>query len=96
MSLTKKEWTPDEAEKWTKEDTIAVILSPLVYIMLMIGTALSMLLITAGFVILAVGILTLIVMVRAINPKLTVVSRDYEEKQKQYLEELEKKIKWED
>jgi len=96
MSITKKEWTPDEAEKWTKEDTIAVILSPLVYIMLMIGTALSMLLITAGFVILAVGILTLIVMVRAINPKLTVVSRDYEEKQKQYLEELEKKIKWED
>ena len=96
MSLTKKEWTPDEAEKWTKEDSIAVLLSPIVYIMLMIGTALSMLLITAGFVILAVGILTLIVMVRAINPKLTVVSRDYEEKQKQYLEELEKKIKWED
>jgi len=96
MSLTKKEWTPDEAEKWTKEDSIAVLLSPIVYIMLMIGTALSMLLITAGFVILAVGILTLIVMVRAINPKLTVVSREYEEKQKQYLEELEKKIKWED
>ncbi len=96
MSLTKKEWTPDEAEKWTKEDSIAVLLSPIVYIMLMIGTALSMLLITAGFVILAVGILMLIVMVRAINPKLTVVSRDYEEKQKQYLEELEKKIKWED
>jgi len=40
MSLTKKEWTPDEAEKWTKEDSIAVLLSPIVYIMLMIGTAL--------------------------------------------------------
>lgn len=96
MGFIQRKWAPRDAEKWTKEDTITVIISPLIYVALMIGVALSMLLIPAGFVILGAGIILLLVMIYIINPKLTAVSEDYERKQKSYLEDLDKKIKWED
>ncbi|MCP5046974.1 MAG: hypothetical protein GY940_07360, partial [bacterium] len=49
-----------------------------------------------GFILVAVGILLTLVMVYIINPKLSVISQDYEKKQAQYLEELEKQVKWEE
>ena len=96
MGFIRRQWTPKDAENWTKEDTITVIISPLIYVALMIGMVLSLLLIPAGFVILAAGILLLLFMIYVINPKLSAVSEEYERKQKNYLEDLDKKIKWED
>lgn len=96
MSFIRRQWTPKDAENWTKEDTITVIISPLIYVALMLGVVLSLLLIPAGFVILAAGILLLLFMIYVINPKLSAVSEEYERKQKNYLEDLDKKIKWED
>ncbi len=96
MSFIRRQWTPKDAENWTKEDTITVIISPLIYVALMLGVMLSLLLIPAGFVILAAGVLLLLFMIYVINPKLSAVSEEYERKQKNYLEDLDKKIKWED
>ena len=62
----------------------------------MIGVALSIMLIKIGFVMLAVGIVLLLVMIYIINPKLSAISEGYEEKQKHYIEELEKKVRWEE
>lgn len=96
MAFIRRHWTPKEADEWTKEDLITVIISPVIYCLLTIGVALSALLIPVGFVLLILGILLTLVMIYIINPKLSVISEDYEKKQKQYLEELEKKVKWED
>jgi len=96
MPFIRKHWTPKEADEWTREDTIAVIISPLVYILLMVGTALSMFVMWQGFVILAAGVILMLVMIRIINPKLSSVSEAYEKKQKGYIEELERTIKWEE
>ncbi|MFA4949191.1 MAG: hypothetical protein WC674_11895 [Candidatus Krumholzibacteriia bacterium] len=96
MPFIRRQWTSKEADEWTREDTITVIISPLVYVLLMIGTALSMFLIPAGFVILGAGIILMLVMIWIINPKLTSVSEGYEKKQKGYIEELERTIKWEE
>lgn len=96
MPFIRRQWTPKEADEWTREDTITVIISPLVYILLMIGTALSVLLIPVGFVLLAAGVILMLVMIRIINPKLSSVSEAYEKKQKGYIEELERTIKWEE
>jgi hypothetical protein len=96
MPFIRRQWTPKEADEWTREDTIAVIISPLVYILLMVGTALSMLVMWQGFVILAAGVILMLVMIRIINPKLSSVSEAYEKKQKGYIEELERTIKWEE
>jgi hypothetical protein len=96
MPFIRRRWTPKEADEWTREDTIAVILSPLVYVLLMLGVALSVLLVPAGFVILAAGVILMVVMIWIIDPKLSSISRGYEEKQKEYMEELEREIKWEE
>jgi hypothetical protein len=95
MSLIKRTWTAEEADHWTKEDYITFVISPLVYVLLMIGAALSLLLLWYGFLILALGIILLLVMIWIIDPKLKAISADYEEKQKNYLEDLEKIERWE-
>jgi hypothetical protein len=94
--LKRKRWSAKEADEWSKEDTITIIISPLIYVMLLVGGALSALLVPAGFVILAAGVVLLVVMVRIIDPKLSAVSEAYEKKQKEYIEELERKVKWEE
>jgi dipeptide/tripeptide permease len=96
MPFIRRQWTPREAEKWTREDTITVIISPLVYVLLMIGTALSMFAMWQGFVILGAGVILMLVMFWIINPKLTSISGEYEKKQKGYIEELERTVKWEE
>jgi len=96
MGAIKRKWTAKDADEWSKEDTLTIILSPLIYMALMIGIALSALLIPLGFVILAAGVVMIVVMVYIINPKLSAVSEEYEKKQKQYLQNLDKKIKWEE
>ena len=96
MPFIRRKWTSKEAEEWTREDTIAVVISPLVYVLLMLGVALSMLLIPIGFFVLGAGVILMLVMIWIINPKLSSVSEGYEKKQKEYIEELERKIKWEE
>ncbi|MCX5753881.1 MAG: hypothetical protein NTW97_09615 [Candidatus Krumholzibacteria bacterium] len=96
MPFIRRQWTSREADEWTREDTITVIISPLIYVLLMIGTALSMLGMWYGFVILATGIVLMLVMIWIINPKLSSVSEGYEKKQKGYIEELERSVKWEE
>jgi antibiotic biosynthesis monooxygenase (ABM) superfamily enzyme len=96
MSIIRRRWSPKEAEEWTREDTITIVLSPVVYVLLMIGTALSVFLMPLGFVILGAGVILLLLMIWIINPKLSSISEGYEKKQREYLEELERKIKWEE
>ncbi|MBN2423540.1 MAG: hypothetical protein JXR46_07555 [Calditrichaceae bacterium] len=96
MSFIKRQWTAAEADEWKKEDWITIIISPLAYIFLTIGTGLSFLLLPIGFIALAVGIILIVLMHWIIDPKLKTISSDYEKKQKAYLEELENKTRWEE
>ena len=96
MPLIRRKWTAMKADEWTREDLITVIISPLIYMCYMVGTALSILLLPVGFVVLGAGIILNLWMIYIINPKLNKISGEYEKKQKQYLDELEKKVKWED
>jgi len=94
--MFRRDWTPREADRWTMEDTLAVIISPVIYFLILLGCTLAFLLKPIGFIILGVALILLLILVRVINPKLDAVSRGYEEKQKEYMEELEKKVKWTD
>lgn len=95
MNLIKRNWKPGEADNWTKEDWYVIVLSPLNYILITIGLGLSMLLLPVGFILLGAGIILTILMHWIIDPKLKAISNEYEEKQHKYLEELEKKVRWE-
>jgi protein-S-isoprenylcysteine O-methyltransferase Ste14 len=96
MALIKRNWTAQEAEEWTKEDAIASILSAVVYFLFTLGIAFSALLMPLGFIMVGVGVLLTLLMIYVINPKLSVISTDFEKKQHRYLEELEKQVKWEE
>ena len=95
MRMIKRTWTSVEADGWTKEDWIAIVISPLVYVCIMLGTALSFLLLFSGFVLLGAGIILAILMHWVIDPKLKAVSHEYELKQSHYIEELERTTRWE-
>ena len=95
MSFIRREWTSADADDWHKEDWLAIIFSVVSYIALVIGTALSFLTITVGFVILALGIVSAAIMMWIIDPKLRKISSEYEKKQKGYLRQLEDIQKWE-
>jgi len=96
MSWIKRTWTPHEADEWTKEDWLAIVLSPLSFIFITFGLAMSLFLLPAGFVMLAVGIIASALMFWIIDPKLNAISEEYETKQREYLSELEKIQRWED
>jgi len=96
MGWIRREWTPEEADEWTKEDLIAVILAPFTYIFTAIGLAWSLFGLWYGFVMLALGIIVTILMFWVIDPKLSTISTEYEKKQKEYLENLERIVRWED
>jgi hypothetical protein len=96
MSWLKTDWTAQEAERWSKEDYLTFVISPLVYFLLALGVALSLLLRWYGFVILGASVVLLVIMVKIIDPKLKAISSEYETKQKKYLEDLEKISRWEE
>ena len=96
MGIIKRKWTAAEADEWTKEDWLTIVISPIAYILIMLGIALSFLLLSVGFVLLGLGIVVTIVMHKIIDPKLKAISDEYETKQKDYLVELERSVRWED
>lgn len=96
MALIRRKWTPAEADEWGREDVFAIILSPLAYIGLALGVAMSLLLLTSGFIILLVSVIVIFLMHWIIDPKLKTISAEYEKKQKSYLEELERIERWEE
>lgn len=95
MDLFKRDWTPVEADEWTRHELWASVLSSLAYILLMLGTALTLLALPVGYLLLGLGILAAVLMYRIIDPKLQAISTEYEKKQKAYLEQVEKIQHWE-
>jgi hypothetical protein len=95
MSWIRRKWPAEDADEWTREDYIAMMLSPLAYILLTIGVTLSILLLVPGFFILAGAILITILLHWVIDPKLKAISTEFEKKQKHYIEDLEKIERWE-
>lgn len=96
MAWIRRNWTPHEADNWTKEDWIAIVLSPLSYILITFGLSLSFFLLPSGFIMLAIGLIITVVMFWVIDPKLSVISEEYEHKQHEYLDELEQIQRWEE
>ncbi len=90
----RRDWGPEEAEAWTKEDWVAIIVSPLAYALLMIGLALFIFLRLDGLIIFLLGIIATIFLHFIIDPKLKAISSEYEKKQREYLNRLELVVRW--
>ena len=96
MAWLKRRWTAHDADEWTKEDWIAIVLSPFCYIFVTMGLAMSLFLQPLGFLLLAVGVVFTIIVFWVMDPKLSALSSGYEKKQRKYLKELEQIQRWEE
>jgi len=94
-SLIKRSWTAAEAEEWTREDWIVIALSPLVMASFMIGVASLLVLRPGGLALTLFAVVGTLVIYWIIDPKLRAVSAEYESRQAQYLDELERGVRWE-
>jgi hypothetical protein len=94
--LIRRQWTPEQVGDWTREDWIAVILSPLVYAALMIGVTKVLLLQPGGILLVVAAVLGTLAIYWVIDPKLRAVSIDYEKQQEEYVKQLEQRLRWQD
>ncbi|MEJ2218935.1 MAG: hypothetical protein P8099_20310 [Gemmatimonadota bacterium] len=94
--LIRRQWTAEEADSWSREDWIAIVLSPVVYAFVLIGLARLLLGMADGALTLIAGIGLALLLYWVIDPKLRAVSEEYEAKQAAYLVELERKLRWQD
>lgn len=90
----KRKWKPEEAEAWRKEDWLVIIISPFAYAFLMVGLALLLFLQTSGVFLFGLGVIATILIHFIIDPKLKAISAEYEKKQKEYLERLDRVVRW--
>jgi hypothetical protein len=91
----RRKWTAYEADEWTKEDYWALVFSSFSYLLITIGSALCFLLPLWGILTTGAGLVCAGVMYWIIDPKLRTISLDYETRQKEYLEELDRIMSWE-
>jgi len=81
-------------KEWNGIDLLACILSAVSYISILAGVTLLLLNQVAGYLLTALALISAVVMFLIIDPKLRKISGDYEKKQKEYLEELDRIIEW--
>jgi len=95
MSLFRKDWSPAEADEWTIHDLLASVLSVVSYFLVAVGVAGALLLKVWGFVALAAGLVSIVLMFLIIDPKLKATSQGFEKKQQKFLEHIDKTTRWE-
>jgi len=94
--LIRRSWTPEEADAWSREDWIVIVLSPVAMGLGMIGTANVFLGRFSGAWQLALAALLTVAIFWIIDPKLRAVSVEYEQQQARYLARLERQMRWRD
>jgi hypothetical protein len=94
--LFKKDWSPEEADEWTKHDLVASVFSALTFVFVAVGLSGALLLRAWGFAALILGVGCCWVMYRTIGPKLRAMSIAFEQKQGGYLERVDKSTRWEE
>lgn len=91
----RRNWSPVSAQDWTREDWIAILLSPLVYAGLLFGLTQLLLLRPFGFALLTASILGAVAIYWVIDPKLRAVSTEFEASQARFLDQVEARSRWE-
>ena len=96
MSLFKKDWAEHEADRWTVHDLLACIFGVLAFVLVTVGVAGALLLQSWGFVTLGLSVVFTWLTFRVIDPKLRALSRNFEDRQAEYLEAIDRRNRWED
>ncbi|NCQ35704.1 hypothetical protein GW813_11680 [bacterium] len=94
--MIRRRWTAEQADAWTREDWLVVVLSPLSMAALMLGVVQSLLLQAGGIAMLVAAVCLIFLIYWIIDPKLRSISQEYESRQAAYVEQLERRLRWQD
>ncbi len=92
--LIRRHWTAEEAQEWSREDWIAIVLSPVVYGCVLFGLVRLFLLQPSALWLLLAAVVGSLTIYWVIDPKLRAVSVEYEKQQSDYAAAMEKRIRW--
>ena len=95
MSLLRRDWSAHEADRWTLHDLLACIFGVLAFVLVTVGVAGTLLLQTWGFITLGLSIVFTWLTFRVIDPKLRALSENFEDRQAEYLDAVERQNRWE-
>ena len=95
MSLFKKDWSAQEADRWTRHDLLACVFGVIAFVLVTVGIAGTLLLQVWGFITLALSVLFTWLTFKVIDPKLRALSSGFEAKQARYLDAVERHNRWE-
>ena len=90
----RRQWTPQDAEEWTREDWIAIVLSPLIFAGILMGLTKLVLLQWSGIWITVLTLFGMGALYWVIDPKMRAVSKEYEAQQHSHLQRLEEVMQW--
>ncbi len=90
--LIRRVWSAEEAQEWSREDWIAIALSPVAFGCLLFGLTEALLLRPAGVWMLLAAAAGGAAVYWVIDPKLRAASAQYEARQAGYLEEMERRV----
>jgi hypothetical protein len=90
----RRRWTAEEAQTWSREDWIAIVLSPFVFAGILFGVTGMLLMRAAGFWTALAAAAGGAIMYYAVDPKLRAVSTEYGTRQAGYLNEVERRSDW--
>jgi Na+/proline symporter len=94
--LIRRRWTAEQAQSWSREDWIAIVLSPVVYACVLFGLVRLLLWQPVGLVPIVVGVALAAVGYWVIDPKLRAASTEYEQRQADYVARLDRQMRWEE
>ncbi len=89
----RRSWDAVAANEWSREDWIAIVLSPTAFACILMGLTKLLLLQWSGLWLVALAVVCVGVAYWVIDPKLRAVSSDYEQRQARYLDEAETRLR---
>jgi len=89
------DWSPEEADEWTWHEVVASFFSVLSYIGVCIGTAGTILMLTWGYVTLGIGLVSVYLMYKIIDPKLKAMSAAFAKREAEYQKTVDQTMRWE-
>ena len=92
--LIQRTWSPEDAQAWTREDWIAIVLSPVAYALVLFGLTHLLLARWSGLWMLLAASAVSLLIYWVIDPKLRAVSMEYETRQSRYIDDLERRLRW--
>ena len=94
--LIQRQWDASSAQDWSREDWIAIVVSPIVFGCMLIGLTKLLLLQPDGIWLVLAAVAGMGIIYWVIDPKLRAVSEEYERAQSRYLDDLEHRVRWQE